>query len=126
MDIFARRAQLKTLNNPNKTIDYIITLETSISQTPITLTLRYIPDKVILDSRCFNSYITEVAAHQEDQHIETLAATMVEDFNNELVTKWVQVTAYEDLGDSSKHNVVIEDKQPRWDNPHLLARLSKI
>ncbi len=125
MDIFERRAQLKTLDNPNKSIDYIITLETCIAQTPITLTLRYIPDKVILDSRCFDSYLTEVAAHQ-DQHIETLAATVAEDFNNELVTKWVQVIAYEDLGDSSKHNVVIEDKQPRWDNPHLLARLSKI
>lgn len=125
MDIFARRAQLQTLDNPNKTIDYIITLETRLSQTPVTLTLRYIPDKVILDSRCFDSYITEVAAHQ-DQHIETLTATVVEDFNNELVIKWVQVIAYEDLGDNSKHNVIIEDKQPRWDNPHLLARLRKI
>jgi 7-cyano-7-deazaguanine reductase len=125
MDIFARRAQLQTLDNPNKTIDYIITLETRLPKTPITLTLRYIPDKFILDSRCFDGYITDVAA-QQDLYIETLAATVVEDFNNELVTKWVQVIAYEDLGDSSKHNVVIEDKQPRWDNPHLLARLSKI
>lgn len=124
MDITTRRDQLITANNPNKTIDYIITLACSIPKSKVEVTLRYIPDKIVLASDCFEGYVTAVV--QGHGTLEESATIILDDLNNELVPRWLQVTAYKAQGNSAKHSIALEDHQPQWSNPSLLARLKPI
>jgi len=39
------------------------------------------------------------------------------------VPRWVQIVAARTGG--TDHQVIIEDRQPKWDNPALLARLER-
>ena len=58
--------------------------------------------------------------------LEAVAVAVLDDVNNEVVPRWVQVAvSYEnaDAGERERHAVLIEDRQPGWDNPSLLARL---
>ena len=49
--------------------------------------------------------------------------TMLDDVNNELIPRWAQVELTAGPGDAGDcHGVIIEDRQPGWDNPALLAR----
>ncbi len=124
MDLITPRNLLKTKNNPNKAIDYIVTLETISPDNQIRISLRYIPDKDIVDSDCFETYIQALFEYQE--RLEGLASFILEDINNEIVARWVQIIAFEDKGNTAQHSVVLEDRQPQWDNPHLLARITTI
>jgi hypothetical protein len=38
-----------------------------------------------------------------------------------LVPRWAEVTVERVL--PTPHRVVVEDRQPNWDNPHLFARM---
>ena len=53
---------------------------------------------------------------------------ILDDVNNEVVPRWVQVTVTAP-GDRAAgvdgHGVMLEDRQPRWDNPALLSRLER-
>ncbi|MDV7339001.1 hypothetical protein RYZ26_05325 [Terasakiella sp. A23] len=123
MDIAERRALLETQANPNKTMDYIVTLKAS-GPTQQSVNFRYIPDKVILSSDVFAAYITTVLS--QDNNLETSATTILEDMNNELVPRWLQVIMTNQDGNGAEHHVTIEDHQPQWKNDSLLARLSKL
>lgn len=125
MNLTERRTLLKTADNPNRTIDYIVTLEALGANDRVRISLRYIPDRLIIKSDCFSAYIKALFESVE-QTIEEGAAILVDDINNELVTRWVQVIVFEDQGKTSQHSVVIEDRQPNWDNPHLIARMTTI
>ncbi|NVK17356.1 MAG: hypothetical protein HWE30_01525 [Methylocystaceae bacterium] len=124
MDINDRRALLKTSDNPNKSIDYITSLERELSAEKLRLTLRYIPDKVVLNAACFAPYMEMVLSHSD--MLEEAATIILEDLNNELVARWVQVLIYKGKGQENQHCVILEDQQPQWSNPHLMARISKI
>jgi len=125
MDLNERRSLLASRDNPNKALDYIVTLEALSPDKTTRMSLRYIPDRLILQSDSFAPYI-QALFNNGAQSIEDHAATLVEDINNELVTRWVQVVAFEDKGQDSQHSVVLEDRQPQWNNPHLLSRLAAI
>ncbi|SCA57821.1 conserved hypothetical protein [Candidatus Terasakiella magnetica] len=125
MDTIKRRALLKAQNNPNKAIDYLITLEAFCPHETRRVSLRYVPDKQVLESACFETYINNLF-NDKTQTVETLANRLLEDINNELVVRWVQVIVFEDLSDTAMHSVVVEDHQPHWENPHLIARMTKI
>ena len=61
--------------------------------------------------------------------LEEAAAAILEDMGNEVVARWIQVnasTGSEDPTSVPGHQVVLEDKQPQWENPGLLARLGMI
>jgi 7-cyano-7-deazaguanine reductase len=49
---------------------------------------------------------------------------VLDDLNNELVPRWVELTVERDA--PLPHRVVIEDRQPNWDNPQLMARLRRL
>jgi len=60
---------------------------------------------------------------------EDLAVTVLTDINNEVITRWIQVQVnVPELQHHAvdTHGVVIEDRQPGWDNPALMARLVQI
>ena len=84
------------------------------------LTVCYVPDKLIVSESAFDAYLA--ALGDQDWHApEALAVATLGDLNNELVPRWVSV-----IVDRDRHKVVVEDRQPGWTNPALLAHLPAV
>ena len=131
MDLMERRAILQCTPNPDKQLDYIVTLTGHLPHShgqSRRVTLRYVPDRDIVDSRALGAYL-EALAEQTWSTPEDLAVTILTDVNNEIVARWIQVglSMPERLHHAvESHAVVLEDRQPGWDNPALLGRLERI
>lgn len=115
-----RREALATVPSPDSRHDFLVELRGE----PLPgsrLLIRMVPDRLILEASGFAAYL----AHPFDglSSPEALAVAILDDLNNELVPRWVEVTVERD--DPLPHRVVIEDRQPTWDNPALLARLHR-
>ena len=129
MDTQERRNLIKSATNPDIKLDYVI----SISSHLITregyensvVNLRYVPDKLIISPESFGYYLKELGM-LEWKTLEDVAATILNDINNELIARWLQIiiSAPEKIyRDIDFHRVLIEDKQPNWNNAELLSRL---
>ncbi|MEX2452264.1 MAG: hypothetical protein WD407_15510 [Rhodospirillales bacterium] len=132
----ARRELLSVLPNPEVKIDYVVTLRgrigTAQESRRASIRLRYIPDKYILGEDAFRRYLDDLA-NGTWTSLEELAALILHDINNEVIGRWVQVTVGKTAvttttaaaaeGSERLHTVVIEDRQPRWDNLQILSRL---
>ncbi|MFC1673426.1 hypothetical protein ACFL12_04655 [Pseudomonadota bacterium] len=131
MDLMQRRAMLEAKPNPDKTLDYIITLEGHLPNSKGSnrqVVLRYVPDREVLDARSFGNYLESLSGDSWENP-EDLAVTVISDVNNEVVARWVQVSVrVPELNHHAveTHSVVIEDRQPNWDNRALLSRLGRI
>lgn len=126
MDSVERRRDLALTENPNRRLDYIITLEGSLEgEPPLTVQLRYVPDRNILNSASFGRYLSTLSKGKWDSR-EQIAASILDDINNEVVARWVQVLLSGSDALVSSHRVLMEDRQPKWDNPDLLSRLRRI
>lgn len=116
----ARRQALQCRANPNAGLDYLVTIEDGAGGSGWTVTLRYVPDRLLLDIASVRGYFALLGA-LECAGPEPLALTILEDINNEAVPRWVQVSCT--AAGAPGHRVLVEDRQPSWDNPDLLARL---
>ncbi|MBL4748839.1 MAG: hypothetical protein JKY17_08880 [Magnetovibrio sp.] len=130
MNMMDRRALLNSKDNPGRKLDYVITLAGNLPtcNQARKIVLRYIPDREILDAEAFGHYLQAVEKTQWDTP-EDLAVTLLTDVNNEIVARWVQVSLSAPKnqdGIVSTHGVVLEDRQPGWDNRTLLGRLDRI
>lgn len=131
MDLMERRGLLVVCDNPDKKFDYLVTLSGHLpggGGGRQLVELRYVPDKHILDGRSFGTYLEALSAEVWDSP-EDLAVTVITDINNEVISRWVQVGVnIPELQHHAvdTHGVVIEDRQPGWDNPGLLGRLERI
>lgn len=131
MELMERRAHLQTQTNPDRKLDYLITLEGHLPNgggVRQAVEVRYVPDKLILDVKAFGTYL-EALSSVEWPSPEELAVTVITDINNQLIARWVQVTVNApDLQHHAieTHGVVLVDRQPEWDNALLLARLERI
>jgi len=123
MDAILRREHLETGDNLNSKIDYIVTLSGTMAGT-YQVNIRYIPDLAILNPASLKTYLTKLAAMEWDR-LEAVGLTILNDLNNELVPRWVQVTVSGNSADMA-HRVTLEDRQPRWDNPKLLSRIGPL
>ena len=129
MDKNDRRALLTTSPNPDETLDYITGLQGALQifnhGKPAHLAIRYVPDRLIVNPEAFGQYLAALSG-QEWQTLEQLATTVLSDLSNQLVARWFRVAvttpegAYPGLG---THEVLVEDRQPGWDNPSLLSRV---
>lgn len=130
MDVRERRGHLKTLANPAGALDYVAGLAGSLQAfghgKATRVSIHYVPDRLIVEPAAFGRYLETLAA-AEWRSLEELATAILGDFANELVARWVRVVvtspegAYRGVG---AHEVMIEDRQPGWDNRPLLSRLS--
>jgi len=135
MDLKDRRRLLRVSPNPDRGLDYIVTLSGSVQQDASQnqprrqiIELRYIPDKFILDSRAFAHYLNALTPVTWPTP-EDLAVTVLTDLNNEIICRWLQVAltmpSMPNTG-LEHYEILIEDRQPGWDNARLLARLPHI
>lgn len=124
MDLLDRRKLLTTKDNPESGLDYLVRLRGTYSpqagNETYALNIVYVPDELILVPESFKAYLDAVAA-TEWQSIEATAIAILNDIANELVPRWHQVTLTS--GDGA-HHIVMEDQQPLWENPGLIARAS--
>lgn len=115
-----RRAQLSFRPNPARKIDSLNMIAGRMPATQVRVILRYVPGKLFLEHRSFDRYLTELAPVAK-QGIEELAYAILDDLNNEMVPRWIEIIV--ELDDGNK--VLVEDRQPGWDNPALLSRLAR-
>lgn len=125
-----RRTQIPSLPAPSTRHDYIIDHEyrasgtvVSAGEASINILLRYVPDRRLLDPAAgLSAYFAELQ-NQPAHTLADLALTVLEDLNDEVIPKWLQVTA---AIPSQATKVIIEDQQPGWNNQRLIARLSPV
>lgn len=131
MDITSRRRLLECNSNPDSAIDYMVNITGHIDKegsTRTNVSLRYVPDKLVLEAGSFGVYL-DTLGEIGWKVAEDLAVTIISDVNNELIPRWVQISvSAPDLAHPAvdTHGVVLEDRQPKWDNPGLLSRLKQI
>jgi 7-cyano-7-deazaguanine reductase len=131
MDTQDRRSLLVTAPNPNPRLDYVSALEGTVALSTTgdvaTVSLFYVPDKLILDTVSFGFYLKAFETMAWES-LEQVAVTILDDVGNEAVARWVQVAlsgpdpAHGNVG---RHAVLVQDRQPGWDNPALLSRLRR-
>jgi len=126
-----RRAALSLTDNPLPELDYVVTLDARISGLVVNteeggdagLMIRYVPDGLIMEKSSLSTYL-DIVDDADWTSLEEVAVVILDDLNNELVPRWVHVgvTGMQDHN-GGQHNVIVEDRQPNWDNPGLLSRL---
>ena len=131
MDRLSRRNVLVSEPNTNMRLDYVVDLGGHIGAAgdgkPTKIGLRYVPDKLVLDPAAFGCYL-EFLGNEEWSSLERLAVTILDDVNNEVVARWVQITVSGPDAATpgvDRHGIMLEDRQPKWDNPALLSRLRR-
>ncbi|WP_431860332.1 hypothetical protein [Azospirillum sp.] len=112
-----RRERLTTAPNPDARHDYLVTL-TGEPQPGMRLELRYVPDRWVIDPAGFAAYLGELTTFPGG--LEALALAVLDDVGNEAVPRWTEVRA-----ERATHRMVVEDRQPGWDNPHLFGRMER-
>lgn len=122
-----RRQPLTCRNNPHGGLDLLVLLDGRVTSFAGLVALRYVPDKLLLQPDSYNDYLN-LLAYQGLSAVEDFAVTVLQDVNNEVVPRWAQVLIVEDAnptdsGPGCGHRVLVEDRQPSWDNPALLSRL---
>ena len=128
MPLAARRGHLTTTPNPAARQDYMVVLEGAFAagwtDHPVRAILRYVADRCVLSLDAYNAYLDALAGGDEPT-LEAVVLTLLDDVNNELIPRWVQVELIAGHGGDC-HRVIIEDRQPGWDNPSLLARVTAV
>ncbi|OHC74865.1 MAG: hypothetical protein A3G18_10115 [Rhodospirillales bacterium RIFCSPLOWO2_12_FULL_58_28] len=122
-----RRGILKARTSPDFKLDCISTLEGKIGLSSVSL--RYVPDKHILDPKSFGAYLKAINDLPWESP-EAMTLAILDDVNNEIVARWTRITvttAPETSVDKGivAHSVMVEDRQPKWDNPALLSGLKR-
>lgn len=128
MEINERRGLLTTSFNPDETLDYLTSIKGTLlnldNVESTLLNIQYVPDRLIIKPESFSNYLTALS-DQTWKNLEELATTVLSDLSNQLIARWICVKAtvaegsYPGLG---THEVLIEDRQPEWNNPSLLLR----
>ena len=129
MDIQERRALLVCERNPDIKLDYVISITGHMAShaevDSSVIHLRYVPDKMILNPASFGRYLDALGTMPWET-LEESAAAVLNDVNNELISRWLQVSisAPDQVHHGiDRHEVLLEDRQPNWDNAGLLSRL---
>jgi len=129
METFERRNLLSVGKNPDPRLDYVTSLSGQMAEPGAhrhsSVVLRYVPDRLILDPSAFGRYLDAMGAVKWSS-LEEAAATLLNDISNELVARWVQVSISAPDGvypGIASHDVLLEDRQPNWENAGLLSRL---
>lgn len=128
MDLWQRRAVLAPASNPDRNIDFVSSLSGRLAALggSIDVALRYVPDALTVSPTAFAAYLRALEGGDWPSH-ENLATTILQDVSNELVPRWVQIVTRRGGADGvPEHKILVEDRQPQWNNAALLAHLHAI
>jgi hypothetical protein len=124
-----RRRLLATEPNPDSKIDYLVVLEGRLEgsslERPVTVAVRYVPDRQIVSAGGFGRYLAAVAAAPWPS-LEEIGVAVLADVSDQLIPRWVQVSVAAPASSApgiTRHEALLEDRQPAWNNAALLARL---
>lgn len=126
-----RRALLKSLPSPATGHDYLVDLHIILRlQTrpnALDLRIRYVPDRDLLDQHHTADYWRHLEAYQWPS-LPELALSVLEDLNNEIIPRWLQVQLRDPtLQDRCQDQMItVEDKQPGWHNQRLMDRIGRV
>lgn len=124
-----RQSGIATTPNPIPQTDYLCHLSgklTSEGGQTTQLDLRYVPDKWILLPSALSDYLHSLSP-SDGEALELTAQLVIDDLNNQLVARWLQIVMVgprEAGADITAHRILLEDRQPQWDNPALLQRIA--
>ena len=121
MDIHDRRGLLAAIPGPDTEHEVLVRLEQTVSfkgePDPIQIRIMYIPDRLVLPGKCLQAYFNAVSTSDCEAQ-EALAVQLLDDFNNEIVPRWVQIDII-----TTGVQTTATDRQPGWDNPNLLSSI---
>ena len=125
MDVKSRRALLTCDSNPSNMGDYLVSLGGRLTMEDLgTFDIRvtYVPDSSILNVASFHSYLMALGNFPE-MTPERSGKMLLDDANNELVPRWVQVTLIgrPEVATAGAYRCLFQDSQPNWTNPSLTA-----
>jgi hypothetical protein len=119
----ARLALLRHRSNPRADMDYVVTFDgRTVSGSGVQIA--YVPDRLLLRADALDAYLAAFSA-DATADAEPLALDILDDIGNEIVPRWVRVVLSmpRDAAGARMHRVIAEDRQPNWDNPHILANV---
>ena len=118
-----RRNLLAAQPNPDNRLDYVVTVTGRIraADESCEVELRYVPDRLVLETTAFEDYLGAMSRERWD-NLEHAAVTLLDDLHDQLVARWIQLSVTGGHG----HSILLEDRQPKWENPHLLQRLKRL
>ena len=125
----ARRETIVTQPNPLRRHDCVVSFYAAVGASgqpaaPINLTLRYVPDGLIVGAGGWTAYLQEIA-EIDWPSLEELAGAFLSDANNQLVPRWlsVELRAPGHASTGGQTRIAVEDRQPNWKNEELLSRV---
>ncbi len=119
----ARQERILTIPLPDAKVEFLCNLDGTVTAIGAVIRLSYIPYKSVLDGDGFAAYLKDLPAPDNAASaMETVAAVILDDLNNELVPRWLQLVLTREHPDGTVQRVLVEDKQPRWDNKTLIGR----
>lgn len=126
-----RRASLLTRTNPQPAREYLVILHQGLMGAGYSVRLCYVPDKLLLQPAALETYLCDLGS-EDIGAPEDLALAILDDVNNEVVPRWIQVAVFRSFpkgapnthenSDGYRHAALAEDRQPNWNNRDLLRR----
>ncbi len=114
-----RRELIKLTPLPHPRHDAVATLATL--HNGISIRLRYVPDRDVIVPASFEIYLESVLSSL-DGPLVAAAQTVLEDINDQAIPCWLEVLVIRTDG-GIEEKACVEEKQPRWQDPGILARL---
>jgi hypothetical protein len=126
-----RRRLLASEPNPGGQLDYLVLLDSElggVGAVEVHVRIAYVPDRDILQPGALEAYLG-LFSKQPWLSLEAMALAILDDLNNEIVPRWIMVRLRGQWPGTEphtiKHSVTVEDRQPGWANPELLAQLAR-
>ena len=120
-------SMLRWRRNVRPDLDYVASLSEPSALRGFAIVLRYVPDKLLIEPTSLTEYLAKYRASagaDAATHPETVALALLDDINNDIVPRWVQITVRSVAdGPAPAECVVLEDRQPNWANAAILATL---
>jgi 7-cyano-7-deazaguanine reductase len=118
-----RQSLIETVETPNSALDYLCQMQAKTGDDHLDVHLTYVPDRLIISSQSFGTYL-HCFSQLGHLSLEQIAHYILEDLNDEMVPRWLQVIVSADASGLDRgHKTLLEDCQPSWNNPMLLARV---
>ena len=114
-----RRQRLVVIPNPAPWHDTLVGWSGALADGR-SVAVEYVPDRLVLAAPAFAAYLAALEAVSWPS-LEAVVTAVLDDFNNQLVPRWVRVCGRFE-GNGVRHHATVNDRQPGWDNPGLIAR----